>query len=365
MGSKRRETSLPSRTGPATGGTERQRGSTQRSEGPQFINGPVPPMPAPAPATQWNSIGPANFPGDLIGISVSQSGTFVVGGPEKNDGIITWDGSSAHWVRINTAPGCSLFKVDPRNSLNLYVFDPAGPDAVSRSTNGGLLWEKITDVLHGPAKKADLAVNPDDSLRLLLALDHVIYPSTQQGQDWTPVLGVVGESCRVAFSPASPTICYAATTEGHVYRSLSGGEASTWTVPYTAENKPNRANVTIRALACGWSNAQLVCIGGYDEASQIALVIRSLDAGETWSDAGSFPSGDDDCTVLDLAVDQNNANVIYAATSTGVFWNNGGNTWTRFDTGLPLIETTGLVLHKNTNTLYVSTAGQGAYSRQV
>jgi hypothetical protein len=55
---------------------------------------------------------------------------------------------------------------------------------------------------------------------------------------------------------------------------------------------------------------------------------------------------------------------IYAATTIGVFYSrDGGDSWERFDDGMPRSVTTQLVLRRSSLSLYASTMGRGVYQR--
>ncbi len=65
-----------------------------------------------------------------------------------------------------------------------------------------------------------------------------------------------------------------------------------------------------------------------------------------------------------VVIDQYNHEVVYVVTDIGVFrTRDGGDSWERFDDGMPRIVTSELVLQRNSNSLYVSTMGRGAYRR--
>lgn len=258
---------------------------------------------------QWVSIGPTatTAPGGLTGISVSHTPDLVLGGP-TSQGIMVWDGTQ--WNLMSNTEACTLFQVDPQNSANVHVFDTA----LRRSTPGG--WH-ATSNMHGPAETADLAVHPLSAGHLLLVLDNLIFYSDRNGDNWEPVLAVVGKSCRLAYSPAAVNwaSCYAATSDGHVYRSLAFGQLGSWTVPYTGPHHPTN----IQVIACDWSDENLVYGAGV--VGQQVLVKRSADAGVDWSAAGEFTAP----AVVDLVIDQNDSALVYVAPSTGVFCNGGAS----------------------------------------
>jgi photosystem II stability/assembly factor-like uncharacterized protein len=120
----------------------------------------------------------------------------------------------------------------------------------------------------------------------------------------------------------------------------------------------------ISAIAVGWNDPNLVYItyGGWG----MAHVYRSTDGGVTWTNAsGALPTDAlPDVPVSVVVIDQYNHEVVYVSTDIGVFrTRDGGDSWERFDDGMPRIVTSELVLQRNTNSLYASTMGRGAYRR--
>jgi photosystem II stability/assembly factor-like uncharacterized protein len=204
-------------------------------------------------------------------------------------------------------------------------------------------------------------VKPGDSNSLLCVGSNQVFRSTDQGNNWTSVLTAAASPTRVAYSPSSPAICFAATSDGRVYKSTGSGAAGTWAEPYAAADRP--AIGLISAIAVGWNDLNLIYIAYGGWPSQ---VYRSTDGGAHWTNAsGQLPTDAlPNAPISDLVIDQYNAEVIYVATDIGVFrTREAGDSWERFEDGMPRIVTSGLALRRASNTLYASTMGRGAYSR--
>jgi hypothetical protein len=296
----------------------------------------------------------------LYSIGVAQTSPFVMGGGTQDQGIIKTDGS-INWTDTNSGNEGGFFVVDPNNSNNIYV-TPWSTN-LRRSTNGGTSW---TTILNGlgtpPVGVSHLAVKFGDSTLLLCSGGTQVFRSTNQGSNWTSVLSASGSTTYVAFSPSNPQICYAATSSGRIYRSAGNGASGTWSEPYSSANKPPTGYIT--GIAISWNDPNLLYIsyGGYG----ISHILRSADGGMHWFNAnGVLPTDSIPNTpVSAIVVNQYNSEILYAATDIGVFrTRDGGDSWEPFDDGMPRIVTSGISLHRNTNSLYISTMGRGAYRR--
>jgi photosystem II stability/assembly factor-like uncharacterized protein len=179
-------------------------------------------------------------------------------------------------------------------------------------------------------------------------------------------------------------ICYAATSDGEVFRSTQQGAPGTWSKPYTDANRPpwgvivaieprlvipeltqtvaRRARARPRpggvVFPFGWDFVYIAYSWG-------GRVYKSTDGGAHWanasgSGAGSLPN----IPISALVIDAYLSDTVYVATDIGVFrTQDGGANWQPFNDGMPRIVVSGLALRAAGNTLYASTMGRGAYQR--
>jgi hypothetical protein len=294
----------------------------------------------------------------LYSIGVSQAGAFRVGGATQDQGIIQTTGS-ADWVDTGAGNEGGFFIVDPNDSQNVYV-TPWSTN-LRRSTNGGSSWTTIVNGLAGTTP-SDLAVRPGDSSRLLCVGGSQIFRSTDQGNNWSSVATLAGGGTRVAFSDANPSICYATTSNGRVYRSSNSG-ASGWSEPYAASARPPVGVIAALAISFTDANRLYIGYGGFG----VAHVWRSTDGGAHWTNAsGTGVATLPDIPVNALVVHHLNSDVVYAATDIGLFrTQDGGLTWHTFNDGAPRGFFSGLVLRRSSRMLYASTMGRGVYKRRV
>jgi len=296
----------------------------------------------------------------LYSIGVSETWPFVLGGATQDQGIIETTGGTV-WSDTGAGNEGGFFIVDPNNSNNIYTTPWSGN--LLRSTAGGVpgSWTSILTGLPAGMGVGHIAIKPGDSNSLLCVGSNQVFRSTDQGNNWVSVLTAAASPTQVAYSPSSPSVCYAATNAGRVYKSTGSGAAGTWSEPYTAANQPPAGSIS--SIAVGWSDSSLVYVayGGWP-----SKVYRSIDAGAHWANAGGALPTDalPNAPISALVIDQYNSEVIYVATDIGVFrGREAGDTWERFDDGMPRIITSGLVLRRSNNTLYASTMGRGAFSR--
>ncbi len=149
----------------------------------------------------------------------------------------------------------------------------------------------------------------------------------------------IGRVDRIAFHPTDPDIMYIGTPAGGLFKTVNAG--GTWNpisryLPSTgisgivvSHNNPNKIFIL---TGDGDSNISgFVEDFGYIRWSE--GVYSSDDAGDTWSKLGDFPIASN-YAGYQLVQDPNNANVLLAATSTGIYrTTNGGATWSESETG--------------------------------
>jgi photosystem II stability/assembly factor-like uncharacterized protein len=144
----------------------------------------------------------------------------------------------------------------------------------------------------------------------------------------------IGRADRLAFDPTDPNVIYAGTTAGGLWRTLSGGLS--WAnltpdipVPGISGIVVNPQNPNIIYILTGDGDSDfggLVESYGYIRYSM--GVLKSTDGGANWRKTADFPGVDSFLTGFNLVADPNNPNLLYAATSQGLFrTTNGGNSW--------------------------------------
>jgi len=301
-------------------------------------------------ATQFYSIG------------VGQYYPIFFGGSTQDQGILRKVPTTFKtWVDTGAGNEGGIFIVDPNINSNVYV--TPWDNNLRRSTDTGVSWTTILNGLSDPKiAVSHLAVKYGDSNFLLCTQANQVFRSTNQGNDWTSVLTTNGNAKYVVFSLSHTSVCYVATDQGRIYRSIANGDPGSWIEPYTPVNKPPYGNITSIALFWWLPRILYISYGGYGSPR----IFRSLDWGENWNDASGILPTDaiPDVPVTSVVFDQYNPEILYAATSIGVFrTRDGGDSWEPFDDGMPRIIVTGLDLMRSSNLLVASTMGKGVYGR--
>jgi hypothetical protein len=324
----------------------------------------------------------------LYTIGVSQTAGFLLGASTQDQGIIRTNGS-ADWVDTGAGNEGGIFIVDPNNGNNVYVTPWDGN--LRRSTDGGSHWTTILDGITQtgmPPKAAtvhDIAVCPTNSNLLLCCAGNEVFRSFDQGNHWSSVFAFSsGSATRVVWYGINT--CYATSNAGDVVRSTQQGAANTWSAPYASADKPPYGTITaIEARFVGLVIAQAAApraaraktaVPGpagfpfHQDLVYIAYnyggrVYKSRDGGVHWTNASGGGAGAlPNIPISALVIDKNFSDTVYVATDIGVFrTRDGGANWEPFNSGLPRVVMTGLVLRRANNTLYASTMGRGAFQR--
>lgn len=142
------------------------------------------------------------------------------------------------------------------------------------------------------------------------------------------------------FAPSNPEVAYLGSTGGGVYLSVDGGDN------WTPAGLPGRS---ILSLAIDPLDEQLV----YAATSLSGEVWTSLDAGLTWNSTGMPP-----VSVFSLAVSPLEPGVVYAGSSNGVYRMEGGG-WAQLGLSGRLV--TVLVPHPNQAEVLLAGTSDGLY----
>lgn len=134
---------------------------------------------------------------------------------------------------------------------------------------------------------------------------------------WNPG---TGRLTHIAIHPSNEQVIYVSSPGGGIWKTVNGG--TTW-APLTDHNS---LWMNVFALAIDPVNPNIVYAG---MAGSVGI-IKSLDAGATWSAAGSGPSG----TVRKILIHPISPSIVFAAATNGIWRSvNAGASWTQVHTG--------------------------------
>lgn len=277
-------------------------------------------------------------PGVLAGVPIDMqcdpndpnhifSNNYVGGNFLSEDGGKTWINASDGY----TGAQITSVAIDPNNPAQIYV---AGRNGIWGSSNSGSSWYGMRypppgQIVWG-GEWGGIVVDPSNS-RHLLASEETIWESFDGGSSWevrrSPAFAL---AAAIVFAPSDPNTVY-----------------------------------TGRAHPICLLNAEAPCGPGHG-------VYVSHDGGTTWDFANDANIAD--LSLIDLAVDPENARVVYVATERGLFkTTDGGATWTLM-AGLPNETRVGAITVHPQNSqhlmtgveshgLYISTDGGGTWKQ--
>lgn len=151
---------------------------------------------------------------------------------------------------------------------------------------------------------------------------------------------------------------YAGTSDGNVWRSLNGG--ATWdslqmTLPYRYVTSIHPSpNIT---------NNVYVTHSGYRYNQYIPHIHKSTNNGTIWTDiSGNLPQAG----INDVLIVNGNENILFVANDLGVYYTiNGGVSWNRLGTNMPLIVVADLEYNPNTKQLIAGTYARGIFTYDI
>jgi len=221
-------------------------------------------------------------------------------------------GATWQWLREGFPPKnlwdwsapIGALAIDPRNPAVLYAgigrprWQQFGKGAVYKTLDGGGHWTQINapGSLPADALVMDLAIDPRDSRRLLLACQYGLYSSDDGGRGWTLTIAGLPHSRvrRVAFCRGNPDVAYLTLWakpgqqpwQGGVYRSIDGGRS--WS-PRTqglvrSVGKPGEADemtANYDRLVVHPDDPNVAYVGGCSWVN--ADIYKTTDGGGTWT----------------------------------------------------------------------------------
>jgi len=275
------------------------------------------------------------------------------------DVMRTTDGQNWQTVlEITGAEGFTSVAIDPLDHDTVYA-GMAGEEgvggAVYRSADGGDNWTRLADPFDFTTVHA-MAVHPTDSSVAYAGVwGGYTWRTTDGGLTWSKLGSPATFSASsIVVDPRNPDVIYLADrTQPVVHRSTDGGQ--TWSV-YAEADPAQHLRATALALDHNdpgvlYFSAQKGFIPPDTPAGIMGSLYRVQDGIVT------DITGDLGLAVLDVAVDPNDSQRIYAVTHTRHVYRstNAGNTWTQIDGDLPEIGFFQIALHPfDPNTLYLA-----------
>lgn len=232
---------------------------------------------------------------------------------------------------------------------------------------------------------APIKISPWDPATVYFAGNHV-FKSTNRGDAWTvlggdltrdidwatlPMMGKVWDRSAVAYhqgvvdfgtisdldiSRLQRGLLLVGTDDGVV--AVSTDDGASWTRQMRFPGVPDTAYVSKVRLSAHDAAVMYVTFSNHRSNDFKPYVIRSADAGRTWTNITSnLPAWGN---VRAFAEHHANANLLFAGTETGAYVStDAGGSWTRLAGGFPMVRVDDIAIHPRDNTLVVATHGRG------
>jgi photosystem II stability/assembly factor-like uncharacterized protein len=266
---------------------------------------------------RWVSIGPEVLPngsGPLgsvgrlhsIAIDPTSPSTMYVGAP--GSGVWKTTNGGAVWQPItDSLPTLAIpaIAVDPSAPSRVYVALPGF--GVFRSQDGGTSWVQISNDLQAEARWGVLLVHPTNPNVIYLTSALGIYRSGDFGATWQ-LSKSGGRGTGLVMNPASPNILYAAIFGDGIYQTTDGGAQGNSSWRKLTGGLPTTDINQITLALC--RTVPGTVYAAYSRSVGLELY-RTTDAGNTWQ-LRSTPSQSFSGLYNDvIGVDANNPDIVY------------------------------------------------------
>jgi Chitobiase/beta-hexosaminidase C-terminal domain/Clostridial hydrophobic W len=281
--------------------------------------------------------------------------------------IYVWAGSNvfktvnggANWSKTNMALPAGVYVgnivVAPTNPKKIYASTWGA--YIQCSSDGALTWSQCGNGLFGgasgPAFTSSVAVSPvDANLVYTTTWRGFLFQSTNGGGNWSSIGGSPWANGQIHIAPSNPKVLYTINDEywfgrGTVLKSLDAGQ--TW----TDAGRPD-------GIA---SDAAQLAISPIDPNTVYATTTKGLfettTGGGTWKLV--FASTSSPQNLGSLALDTNNSKLYVGSPYTGFYESSdGGKNWSQQNTGIAAANVVGLdVCASDPSTIYVGAQSVG------
>ncbi|HJW09747.1 MAG TPA: hypothetical protein VJ483_08945, partial [Holophagaceae bacterium] len=186
-----------------------------------------------------------------------------------------------------------------------------------------------------------------------------VYKSTNYTGSWS-VAGTApistGTIRNMGAAKSNTSVLGVVCSGGRAFLSSNGG--STWTAIPTTSLTGNGSSLSY--ISFSPANSNVVYIASVAPGATNTHLWRSTNFGSTWTPmdtASGFPAG---IPVNAILEDPNDTQTLYAGTHQGVYRSiDGGSTWSRFGSGMPLVNVTDLYIAPDSSLVRASTFGRG------
>ncbi|MDZ7659760.1 VPS10 domain-containing protein [Fodinibius sp.] len=164
----------------------------------------------------------------------------------------------------------------------------------------------------------------------------------------------------LAESPLQEGLIYAGTDDGLFQVTTNGGESWREVELGDIDGVPQTAFVNDIKASLFDKNTVYLVLDNHKYGDMKPYILKSTDLGKSWE----FISNDlpDDHVVWRLVQDDVNKNLMFAATEFGIFFTvDGGEEWTKLESGMPTIAIRDLVIQRQRDDLVAGSFGRGIF----
>ena len=205
--------------------------------------------------------------------------------------------------------------LDPEDHKTVYA--GTTERGIIMSLNGGDSWEEVTKGPKG-SRIESIAVDTKDKCTMYAAMKNKLYKTNNCGRDWSEMFfdpNTLKVFKVVKADWYNPTILYAGTSEGDVFRSTDAGLS--WLVA-------TRANAAVTDILIDLRDSRTVYVATAGDG-----IKKTMDGGNTWMPiTQQFKDFTNATHVNSLAMDNAQSPSLYATSKYGILASqDGGMTW--------------------------------------
>jgi hypothetical protein len=309
--------------------------------------------------------------------STTAAKSLVLGGMQDN-GTRLREGTTSTFDEVlgGDGFGCAASRTSGQKLMGSYYFD-----TIQSSADGGQSWNDATAGINGAGDQNSAPFNTvimpwegaaSTGNELYTFTFTTVYKTTNFGTSWSalatnPPLASGGEIRNIGVAAANQQVIGVVGSGGFVGLSKDGG--ATWTTVANGKSSTDATALPNSDRSLSWihfdvSNANTVYVASVAPEASVNHLWKSTDFGAHWAsiDGNGLPVG---VPVNVIKSDPKPANgqagkVLYAGTQMGVYRSmDGGATWARFGSGMPLVSVTDLYISPDESIVRAASYGRG------
>jgi hypothetical protein len=308
-----------------------------------------------------------------LGSSSNSSNTVVIGLQDNGTRVRAGSTSTFNQIIGGDGFGCDLNQSDATKMLGSLYYD-----RIYRSTNSGASFSQacsgITECNNSSTAPFITVLSRwtgDNTGNTVFTFSNTkVYKTVNYATSWT-ALGVTGLPTSsfvirgVGAAKSDINIVGVVANSGRAYLTTNGG--TSWTQignanPSGTGSLPGNG-LSLSSIKFDPTNASIVYITSVAASLTATHIWRSTNSGTSWTAidgaATGFPAG---VPVNALFIDPVTPTTLYAATMLGVYISSdSGGSWTRYGSGMPLVNVTDLYLASDDSLIRAATFGRSVW----